>query len=279
VSLSPNEILVDLNLMIEGKLDFMYLDKDGQVTTGIGHLLNSVDAAQRVPFIVPGEGGRLATPTEIAQDWERVHQRKDLRLEGGGRFRDIARLRLTEATIARLFEERTAIDVRELKVTSEFATFESWPMDAQIALRSMAYAAGPAFARGGRFRLFREACAALNFEEAANQCRMDDSQNPGLRPRNAANVAMFQNAFHASGAGADPAQLFYPAIALDDGNSFLPEVRIEMGTIPDLNVLHLQKALNNYHASEQQQGRLGLIGCPLKADGSLGSLVAVSPLA
>ena len=56
----------------------------------------------------------------------------------------------------------------------------------------MAWAMGPA--GPGAFPTFRAACQKLDFKTAAAECKMNEAGNPGLVPRNQANVTLFSNA-------------------------------------------------------------------------------------
>ncbi len=51
----------------------------------------------------------------------------------------------------------------------------------------MSWAAGPALVAPH----WEAACKAQDWATAALQCHLDDSHNPGLRPRNAANRALY----------------------------------------------------------------------------------------
>ena len=88
----------------------------------------------------------------------------------------------------------------------EFASFQDWPADAQLGLLSMAWAMGPAF----KFPNFQAACARQDFQAAADQCHMADGNNPGLRPRNAANRQLFLSAAGASNGDVDPDEVHLP---------------------------------------------------------------------
>jgi hypothetical protein len=87
-----------------------------------------------------------------------------------------------------------------LKSRTEFAEFDDWPADAQLGLLSMAWALGPAF----RFLNFQAACQARDFRTAAVESHMNDTNNPGLRPRNKANFQLFESAAEADEGNLDP---------------------------------------------------------------------------
>lgn len=51
----------------EGRVNHMYLDSNGYVTVGVGHLVATVQAAQRLPFQT--RSGRTALDDEIKDDF------------------------------------------------------------------------------------------------------------------------------------------------------------------------------------------------------------------
>ena len=84
--------------------------------------------------------------------------------------------------------------------------YETWPADAQLGVLSMAWAMGSAF----YFPHFSAAVRVQDFATAATECRMDDTHNRGLTPRNAANRLLFQNAAAVLASDADPDLLRWP---------------------------------------------------------------------
>jgi Putative peptidoglycan binding domain len=200
----------NFNAPFEGVLEFMYLDVKGLVTIGIGNLIDPAALAQQLPFFSKGNSDHLATSQEIADDWNRVKARQDLKERGGGAFRDIALLRISQQTIDGLVSSKLSQNEATLKLTPEFARFDAWPADAQLGLLSMAWAMGPAFASG--WPMFRAACASENWDAAADASRISEVGNPGVAPRNRANKILFTNAARVKDEGRDIATLFYPQI-------------------------------------------------------------------
>jgi len=172
----------------EGRLNFMYLDVKGLVTTGIGNLIDPFSSAANLPWQL---NGRDATPDEVAAEWHVVKSDPDGRSQrGGGSFESITALRLNDTAVDDLVRQRLAGMESFLVSRPEFAVFQDWPADAQMGLFSMAWAMGPAF----KFPRFQAACAAQDFRAAADQSHINDDNNPGLRPRNAANRQLFLSA-------------------------------------------------------------------------------------
>lgn len=184
----------------------MYLDVKGLVTAGMGNLIDSPTQAQQLPFFFRNDSSHFATADEIAEDWQRVKDRQDLKLRGGGVFRDVALLRIDRPTIEALVARTLDGFENTLKTgTPEFADFDNWPADAQLGLLSMAWPMGAAFAQVGRIPSFRAACAAYDFDRAAQESRMNETGNPGLAPRNRANLILFTNAARVmDGSALDP---------------------------------------------------------------------------
>jgi hypothetical protein len=93
-----------------------------------------------------------------------------------------------------------------------FKNFAQWPADAQLALLSMAWAMGP----GGppQFKNMAAACEKLDFDTAAAQCRMDETGNPGVVPRNKADKLLFENAAAVVAAAMDYSVVYYPGIVM-----------------------------------------------------------------
>jgi hypothetical protein len=135
------------SVRFEGEVPFMYLDIKGLVTIGVGNLIDSVAQAQQLPFFFRDDPDRRASPDDIAEDWQQVKSRQDLRLQGGMIFRNVAQLRISQETINQLVLRTASSYEATLKTsTPEFADFDDWPADAQLGLLSMAWAMGPGFA-------------------------------------------------------------------------------------------------------------------------------------
>lgn len=66
---------IEFTAPFEGRLHYMYLD--ALVTTGVGNLIDSVAAAQALPWQV-GDGP-VATADQVRTEWEMVKSRQDLR--------------------------------------------------------------------------------------------------------------------------------------------------------------------------------------------------------
>jgi GH24 family phage-related lysozyme (muramidase) len=158
----------------EGEHPFMYVDTRGYVTTGIGHLLKTPEAALKLPW-QHIKTGQPATPAEVRSTFERVRQaavqyKQDHPNAKGippGACERLSDLVLPEGLAARLATHRLKTEflphVREL-----FSGFDRYPLPAQLAIVDMAYNLGVAKLKRD-FPAFVAACRAGNFVDAAKE--------------------------------------------------------------------------------------------------------------
>jgi GH24 family phage-related lysozyme (muramidase) len=188
----------------EGALNFMYLDVLGLVTTGYG---NKVDSWSEVSCLqwVHLRTGVEATRAEVVQAWNAVKSATALERAGGGHFAALTDLRLTPDALTRLFNDRMLSN--ETFYVRRWANWDAWPADAQLGAHSCGWAAGAMWVAPK----FDAAVAALDFDTAAKECWLTDTNNPGLHPRNLANVHLFENAAAVLSLPIfDPETLYYP---------------------------------------------------------------------
>jgi hypothetical protein len=184
----------DFSKPMEGVVNCMYQDQLGLVSTGIGNLINSEDAAwdtrnHGAPWLRKS-GGAEASEAEVRQEWREVANDPSLLGNPAG-AKARAKLILSEQGIANLVASKLDQFEQTLKSTAEFSALEEWPADAQLGLFSMAWAMGPAFAQGGRWPSFRSAANDRDWLRAAANCNMS---NDWLIRRNAVQRGLFRNA-------------------------------------------------------------------------------------
>jgi peptidoglycan hydrolase-like protein with peptidoglycan-binding domain len=199
---------------LEGRKAYMYTDIKGLVTIGIGCLIDSPAAAIAIaadgaPFVHKSDGS-AATDAEVSEEWQRV--KNDTSIVGHANLAEsITFLKLTEEGIDSLLQARLGQFDGRLRQTPEFGSLDQWPADAQLALASMAWAMGPAFAEGGKWPNFRAAVGSQSWVDAAANCNMS---NDFLTKRNAVNRGLFRNAAWAAQVVDPPrdASLLYLAV-------------------------------------------------------------------
>lgn len=196
------EAFVPFTERFEGSVPFFYCDIKGLVTIAIGNLVDPREAAIGLPMMRPD--GTAATWEEIAMAWDDVKARQDLKMRGGMAYRDVTTLRLTDEGISTVVHRKLS-QVDE-HLSNRFAQWAQWPADAQLGTLSMAWACGPAF----HFPHWELAALAGDWFLAASESRIDEHGNPGVKPRNRANMILFENAAHVLKDGKDPDVLYYP---------------------------------------------------------------------
>lgn len=185
------------NEPLEGVVKFMYLDIKGLVTVGVGNLIDPINAALDLPFRYknkPGvkNPGQLASRADIEAEWKLIKGKPELAQKGHRACEPLTSLELDNAAIDTLVNKRLTNNESFLKRQKAFKDFDQWPADAQLGLLSMAWAMGPGFAAG--WPKFSAACEKMDFDAAAENCRMNETGNPGVAPRNRADKRLFQNA-------------------------------------------------------------------------------------
>ena len=181
----------------EGRVRWPYLDIKSLVTVGIGCQVDR-EEFMLLPWIDEATGAP-ATAGAIEHAWDTVRSATYLELRGGGSptFAALTPIRITDAAVDWLCGSRHR--VYDAQLLARF--LDAWtqaPASAQLATLSMAYAMGAGALDG--FPRFCTAFRAADWGSCALECRMEDVHNPGLRPRNAANAALFA----AAADGGDP---------------------------------------------------------------------------
>ena len=188
------------NARFEGSVPFLYADVKNLVTIAVGNLVDPVDTALGLPLMRPD--GTRASRQEIADEWHLVKSRQDLIQRGGMAYGAITRLRLTPAGIASVVLAKLA--GMEAHLAARFSEWATWPWQAQQAVLSMSWAMGPSFV----YPHFEAAARKHDWATCAAECWigpkipdpkhtrkfLPDPRNPGVHPRNLANVALLEEA-------------------------------------------------------------------------------------
>lgn len=193
-----------LNTKFEGRIHHMYLDIRGFVTVGVGNLLASASDAAKLAF-THGLTGPLATAAEITAAWNAVKASTPGQKVTDSEqdfYAQLTDLRLKDAEIDKLvIKTANTFDAAN---QTEFSNYPSFSADAQLGLISMRWPGA-----WDTFPIFRAHVAAGEWFGAAKQCFFDETNNAGLKLRNAADRTMFSIAGRIAGMGLDPEQLYY----------------------------------------------------------------------
>ena len=184
----------------EGYIDFPYLDVKGLVTVGVGNLIDPIQYAMDLPWLIDGDPTNPADDASIIAAWNAVKARTDLTQHGGMSYAHVTNLRLTDAAIDELVRSKCASN--EAALAQRIGNWALLPASAQLAVLSLAWACGPWF----DFPKFMSAIKICDYTTCARECQMNATGNPGLVPRNRANAKLFG----ACAQGFDPDQVAWP---------------------------------------------------------------------
>ncbi len=199
---------------LEGRVHSMYLDILGLVTTGVGNLIDTADQAAALPWVHERTGAR-ATREEVIAAWRQLKARKDLAKLHWKYAAALNDLRLTDAAIDDLVSAKLQSNASYLQA-KHFRDFGEWPADAQLAALSMAWAVGPGFPlKFGNFTRAVVAAGPSRWLDAKACCKIRETGNPGVVPRNRQNERCFGNAHTVAAHDLDPAVLNWPALVLE----------------------------------------------------------------
>jgi GH24 family phage-related lysozyme (muramidase) len=180
-------VFLEFSKKFEGAIPWIYLDVKGLATIGLGCLIEPAGVALGLPFVIRGTDTK-ATPDQIARDWVTVKRNRLLAHQGAQRARFHTDLDLTEEGIEQLAWHRLKLN-EDYLLEHAFPMFGEFPADAQLGIHSMCWAMGagfPAF-----FPKFTKAAQSLDWGGCAKECKMNAKNNPGLVPRNWANLKLF----------------------------------------------------------------------------------------
>jgi hypothetical protein len=174
---------------LEGRTNFLYLDINGDPTTGVGCLLKRVEDALALPWKLP-DGSPASAEVVRAQYYDLKAQTR-LAVLGAKYAERVTTIRLSEADIDVLMRQRLMLN--EAVLSTIFANWALLPADCQIAILSMSWAMGADFWK--KFPKFCAAIRAMDFASAVAECTIDgEVRNKGLVARNVANRLCLQNA-------------------------------------------------------------------------------------
>jgi hypothetical protein len=183
------EIFPEFSRKFEGYVNWMYLDVKELITCGVGNLIDPVSLAIGLPF-TKTDGSKASVP-EIIAEWKQLKARTELAHLGWKAAKQYCKLRLSDDAISDLVRVRLEQNEQYL-IKHHFPDFDSWPADAQLAVLSMAWALGSNFP--ATWKILKAACLAKDWAKAALNCHISEVGNAGVKPRNEANVRLFNSA-------------------------------------------------------------------------------------
>lgn len=201
------ERFVDFSAPLEGVVRSPYLDIKGLVTVGIGCLIDPVQMAMTLPWVLPD--GSAPTRDEIATQWRALKAQQNLSKLHWKYAEKVTTIRLTDEGVLEVVRARLIANEKVLR--GYFPNWDLFPADAQLACCSMAWAVGAGFP--ATFGNFRAAANTQNWTAAIAACAIRTDNNPGIVPRNAANRLCLANAQQVLSQGIPLDTLFWPGTA------------------------------------------------------------------
>ncbi|WP_330565815.1 hypothetical protein [Pseudomonas yamanorum] len=151
----------------------MYLDSNGNVTTGLGFMLPNVEAAQKLPYMM--SSGKPATPAQIKAEYLRVQAIG----KGFVAAKYQGQVYLDISVIRAKFTDKITEDTKYLNLL--YPGFDAFPFSVKVGLHDMIYQLGVGGLRSG-FPKFNEAVKKQDWATAAQQSHRDLGKD--LRNRN-----------------------------------------------------------------------------------------------
>lgn len=198
---------------LEGRVHSMYLDVKGLITTGVGNLIDPVSLAVQLPWKHANSGFELASKGDVVAAWNELKGRQELAKMHWKYAAKLNDLRLTDEDVDRLVEQKLLEFEAHLK-KHHFPDWDAFPADGQLGIMSMSWACGPGFPSA--FKNFKAAVMGQNWEAARASCKIRETGNPGVVPRNAANRTCFSNAAVVVANGMDRDRLHWPEHAVPE---------------------------------------------------------------
>jgi GH24 family phage-related lysozyme (muramidase) len=180
----------------EGDKDHMYLDRKGLVTTGIGHMLKTADAAAALPWHHK-KTGLPATPAEVKKAFEKLRaswtESAQDHADGKNKFAARHYEAMSDLRLPHGFARQDALDRLQHEflpsLRKVFPGFDSYPLPAQKAIVDMAYSLGVEKLKN-TYPHFVAHCRAGNFADAASE----SVRKGGDPDRNAATAKLLEDA-------------------------------------------------------------------------------------
>jgi GH24 family phage-related lysozyme (muramidase) len=167
------DLLVEALLGFEGMVQWLYCDKKGFVTIGIGSLVPDDLAAVRLPlYLQPSSAA--ATDAEKRMAWRKVHSAfpHDDPAPMAGFYKNLTNVRLRKQDALAMCRSHIEGDVRNLKRL--FHDFDSWSDSAKMATVDLVYSMG--FGRYSSFVNHIDACINRRWDLAAKECSRADAR-------------------------------------------------------------------------------------------------------
>lgn len=120
----------------EGKINHMYIDSEGYVTIGVGHLITNATSAQNLTLYTTK--GKKATKPEIKLDFDTVN--KQIKNKLASYYKQFTKLTMKDVDIEKQLDKHIVSFEKELKRV--YSGFSALPEDVKLALFDMIFNLG-----------------------------------------------------------------------------------------------------------------------------------------
>jgi GH24 family phage-related lysozyme (muramidase) len=192
------------------RLNFMYTDRKGKVTTGTGNLIDPVSMALALEWSNPD--GSIASPATVELEWNAVKN-------AWPKVQSVAGVNLSSVRLGAKALDKLMTDTMQgfwNSLEKIYPKAGEWPADAQMMLLSRTWSSGPGawqtYGSGGA--TFKEKLNADPPDFVGGMAAMkaasahEEKINPGIVPRDLAEVQMAKNAADVLAGGLDPDTLW-----------------------------------------------------------------------
>lgn len=234
---SVMDAFVPFSSPLEGVCKNLYADVKGLLTTAIGCLVDPMQMALMLPWVMPD--GSPASQVEIARQWAAFKAQPGLK-DYPALSKTVlgaTTMRLTDDGVLRLVSQRLLAN--EAVLRGYFPNWDRFPADAQLACCSMAWAVGAGYPH--TFGNFRAAANAQNWTSAMAACDIQTAGNAGIIPRNAANKLCLANAAAVVAQNLPLDVLHWPGTTPDASQrdqALRTEAELALANMPALDLSH-----------------------------------------
>ena len=162
LSATEKQTLREKLKLYEGNIPHMYLDSKGLVTVGVGHLLKTVQDAQKLNFL--SADNKKATAAMIKEDFDAVMKRP--KNQEANDYKPYTKLHLDAKDILLLLELH--INKFYLQLKTNYNGFDLFPVEVKLALFDMGFNIGT-FGLKTKFPTFNAAISKKDWATAARE--------------------------------------------------------------------------------------------------------------
>jgi hypothetical protein len=207
------ETWANINAIMEGRHNFLYLDVKDKPTTAIGLLVPDFKSMRALPWLSHDDAGvlRPASVFDLESEWRWVTRKAGQNLRAAD-FGKSARCFLSVTSVTELTAKRLHTFYEQVKTKERWNGIGDWNPNIQFLCMSICWAAGA----NGLFKFHRllEALEANDYKAAAIESHLNEIGNPGLRPRNDLHVLLCEAAAAPNGTAGRNAGIWTPILEL-----------------------------------------------------------------